>query len=229
MTMHPSRPNVATVGYCYDSDDDRETHVATYAQDMGHVPFAVRACDACNDAGERAHELAASVAAASQTAQPIIADASKDALAQTERAGVAASDAVAAALITSVDASLRRKLCDSAIKGGDRVLAAALPAADKIEAALAPCIQAIGKLLLSVDQDICREDTKDSVLRPHVMLALSSMERVGLALVSASALVEGRMLHVSAALDHRLGKLASWGDTQLGISMHRGSRPRRFV
>jgi len=110
MMIHLNRPNVATVGYSYDSDDDRETHTATYAQDTGHVPFDVWACDAYNDADKRAHELAASVAAASQTAQPIVANASKDALAQTERAGVAASDAVAAALMTRMYISLIKTL-----------------------------------------------------------------------------------------------------------------------
>ena len=44
MTMHLSRPNVATVGYCYDSDDDRETHVATYAQGTCALCRAVLRC-----------------------------------------------------------------------------------------------------------------------------------------------------------------------------------------
>lgn len=218
----------AQAPYCYDSDDDREPRAAV-AQDKGQVPFEARACDACNSAGERAHDLAASVAIASRTARPIIADASKDALAQTERAGVAASDAVLVAIMASVDEPLRRKLCDSAVEGGNRVHAAALPAADKIEAALAPIIQAIGQLLLLVDHDICQEDSEDSVLRPHVMRALTSMESLGYAMQGASAMVEGRMAHVSAALDHSLGKAAHWGDTQLGIAVKKNPRPRRFV
>jgi hypothetical protein len=53
------------------------------------------------------------------------------------------------------------------------------------------------------------------------------LERLGLALRSASAAVEEPMLPVSAALDFRLGKLAHWGDSQLGIawlSVYMGNR-----
>jgi hypothetical protein len=52
----------ATVGYCYDSDEDSEARgggAARWTRDTGRVPLAARACDACNHAGEHAHGLAA--------------------------------------------------------------------------------------------------------------------------------------------------------------------------
>ena len=52
----------ATVGYCYDSDEDGEARgggAARWTRDTGRVPLAARSCDACNHAGEHAHGLAA--------------------------------------------------------------------------------------------------------------------------------------------------------------------------
>lgn len=218
---------MATVDY-YDSDDEENKK---YEQDMGEVPFAARACEACNSASDHAHKLAKTVAIASRTAKPIIADASKDALTNTELAGVTASKAVSSALLGYDEKlGLRDKIAEGTVRGVDDAVILMTPAISNLETLLAPYIQSIGELLLSVDRDICQDDGKVSVLRTSVLRVLAGMESVGEAMKSAAAIVEERMKHVTnevSALDHSLGKLSHWGDTQLGISVRKA--PRHFV
>ena len=78
---------------------------------------------------------------------------------------------------------------------------------------MAPCVQPIGALMHARGQG--------AGLRAPVLRVLAGLERLGLALCSASAVVEERMQPVSAALDVRLGKLAHWGDSQLGIQVRK--------
>ena len=216
----------ATVGYCYDSDEDGEARgggAARWTRDTGRVPLAVRACDACNHAGEHAHGLAASLAASSRAMQPALAGAGSAALARAERAGVAAGDAVAAALLPPGRAAPGVRPCESAVGGLEAVCDAARPALAAVEGAVAPCVQPIGALMLALDRDVCANGGcgQGAGLRAPVLRVLAGLERLGLALCSASAVVEERMQPVSAALDVRLGKLAHWGDSQLGIQVRK--------
>jgi len=216
----PAAP--ATVSYCYDSDEDVEARgggAARWTRDTGRVPLAVRACDACNHAGEHAHGLAASLAASSRAMQPALAGAGSAALARAERAGVAAGDAVAAALLPPGRAAPGVRLCESAVGGLEAVCEAARPALAAVEGAVAPCVQPIGALMLALDRDVCADGGcgQGAGLRAPVLRVLAGLERLGLALRSASAVVEEHMQPVSAALDVRLGKLAHWGDSQLGM------------
>ena len=197
---------IATVSY-YDSDEEGET--TRYEHDTGHLPFAARACDACNNAGEHAQSLASTVAAKSRAARPALVGVGKEALSQTERAGIAASDAVASALqLQPGREAVARQVCDKAVDGMDRVCTAALPLVDRIEALVVPYVQAIGQHLLSIDRDVCSDNGDKSVLRPHVLHMLAGMENLGLRLQLVSTVVEGSMRTASASLDHRLGKLA---------------------
>ena len=213
----------ATVGYCYDSDEDSEARgggAARWTRDTGRVPLAARSCDACNHAGEHAHGLAASFAASSQAMRPALAGACSAALARAERAGVAAGDAVAAALLPPGRTAPGACLCESAVCGLEAVCDAAQPALAVVEGAVAPCVQPIGALMLALDRDVCADGGgrgQGAGLRAPVLRVLAGLERLGLALRSASAVVEEHMQPVSAALDARLGKLAHWGDSQLGI------------
>ena len=117
----PAAP--ATVGYCYDSDEDGEARgggAARWTRDTGRVPLAVRACDACNHAGEHAHGLAASLAASSRAMQPALAGAGSAALACAERAGVAAGEALAAALLPPGRARPAARACARALSAASR-------------------------------------------------------------------------------------------------------------
>jgi hypothetical protein len=216
----------ATVDY-YDSEDEENK----YQQDTSAVPFAARACEACNNASDHAHKLADTVAAASKTAKPIIADASKDAITSAERAGVTASNAVCSKLLGyDENLQLRAKIADGSVRFLDDAVTAVTPAICKLETLLAPYIQSIGELLLSVDRDICQNEGRGSVLRTSVLRALAGMESVGEAMKGTAAIVEERMKHVTnevSALDHSLGKISHWGDTQLGICVRKP--PRHFV
>lgn len=227
-TMTPRHAaETATVSY-YDSDEEDET--TRYEHDTGNMPFAARACDACNNAGEHAHSLASIAAAQSRAARPALVGVGKEALSQTERAGIAVSDAIASALqLQPGREAVARQVCDQAVDGMDRVCTMSLPLVDRIEALVVPYVQAIGQLMLSIDRDVCIDHGDKSVLRPHVLHILAGMENLGLRLQLMSTAVEGSMQTVSASLDHRLGKLAHWGDTQVGITVQKSGAPRRFV
>ena len=195
----------ATVSY-YDSDEEDET--TRYEHDMGHLPFAARACDACNNAGENARSLGSSVAANSRAVRPALAGVGKEALSQAERSGIAASDAVASALqLHPGREAVARQVCERAVDGMDRVCTAALPLVDRIEALVVPYVQAIGQHLLSIDRDVCGDNGDKFVLRPHVLHMLAGMENLGLRLQLVSTVVEGSMQTVSTSLDHGLAGL----------------------
>ena len=235
----PPVATTTTVGY-YDSDDEEDGGgggETRWARDTGGVPLplAARACDACNQAGERAHGLAAAVAASSRAAQPALEGAGVAALAGAERVGVAAGDSVAAALIAPGGVPPSERLCNTACRL-EGACEGAQPALAAVEGAVVPWMQPIGELLLAIDRDVCAGgdpggsggcgdgDSGGIGLRAPVLRALAGLERLGLALHSASAVVEEKMNPVCAALDARLGKLAHWGDTRLGIQVRKPLR-----
>jgi hypothetical protein len=67
--------------------------------------------------------------------------------------------------------------------------------------------------MLALDRDVCANGGcgggQGVGLRAPVLRVLAGLERLELALCSASAVVEEHMQPVSAALDARLGKLAT--------------------
>jgi len=93
------------------------------------------------------------------------------------------------------------RLCESAVCGLEAVCDATQPALAAVEGTVAPCVQPIGALMHARGQG--------AGLRAPVLRVLAGLERLGLALRSASAVVEEHMQPISAALDARLGKLAT--------------------
>lgn len=198
-------------------DESDVTDGPIYERDTGSVPFAARACEACNAAGERAEVMASDVMSVSMTAAPAVADIGKDTLLKTELAGIAASEAITTAIVSVLDEPMRHGICD-ATKQLDHACSAALPAINQIEGALSPYIGHIGKLLLQFDEDI--QDNAKAALQ---------LEQFCTVILKASANVEDRMVHVSNLLGRHLARIAMWGDRKVGVAAHVPFARRRNV
>ena len=209
-------PGAAHTSPYDDSCDESDVTIGrVYERDTGSVPFAARACEACNAAGERAEVMASAIMSASMTAAPTVADIGKDTLLKTELAGIAASEAITTAIVSALEEPMMHGICD-ATKRLDRACSAALPAVNQIEGALSPYIGHIGKLLLQFDEDI-QDDAK----------AALHLEQFCTVIIKASANVEDRMVHVSSVLGRHLARIAMWGDRQVGVAGQVPLAPRR--
>jgi hypothetical protein len=188
----------------YEDEDDAAVNRA-YERDTGAVPFAARACEACNAAGARVEVMADSLASYSESTMPAMTDMGRSALVETERAGVAASGAVSSAIVgDGTSQKLQRLVCEGTLQV-DRACVAALPAIQSMEAAVLPHISKLETVLRKVDEARAAEN------------AVRSFEHVFGLIQVMSAKVEDGMLQVSTSLGLHLAIISKWGDRRMGI------------